>query len=131
MSVHTSFQKSWYFSILLFARKLFLVASFLSLKFLHRASHTAHNIATSEMSAFDAGFLKRGSNCRFFAVQELLSAIMIILLGKEGVVLELAPVLSRKRIILKPKLPLFHPFIIVLRRNEHVDPPFFTGFIYS
>ena len=59
-----------------------------------------------------------------FAVQELLSAIMIILLGKEGVVLELAPVFSRKMIILKQILPLCHPFIIVLRRNEHGDPPF-------
>ena len=64
---------------------------------MHRASHTAHNIATSEMAAFHAGLLKRGSNGRFFAVQELISAIMIILLSKEGVVLELAPGLSRKK----------------------------------
>ena len=59
-----------------------------------------------------------------FAVQELLSAIMIISLGYEGVVLEFAPVLSPKMIILKPKLPLCHPFIIVLRRNENGGPQF-------
>ena len=52
-----------------------------------------------------------------FAVQELLSAIMVIL------VLELALVLSQKMIILKPKLPLCHPFIIVLRKKSSMTPP--------
>ena len=81
-----------------------------------------HNIATSEMAGFHA-ISEEKQQRSFLLFKSFLSAIMITLLGW-GVVLELAPVLSWKMIILKPKLPLCHPFIIALRRDENGDPHF-------
>ena len=57
---------------------------------LHRTSHTAHNIATSEISAFHAGYLKRSNKGHFCCLRAFKSNHDNSSPLKKCVVLELA-----------------------------------------